>query len=52
MKSSHGEERRNSPESGYWFSRHAKPVIFVILTLALGGGYLASGAGDAAPSRS
>ena len=41
MKSSHGEERRNSPESGYWFSRHAKPVIFVILTLALSGGYLA-----------
>src|SRR5438270_169809 len=28
-------------ESTYWFSRHAKPVIFLILTLALLGGYLA-----------
>src|SRR6267143_3284588 len=28
-------------ESTYWFSRHSKPVIFVILILALVGGYLA-----------
>src|SRR6266481_5356805 len=28
-------------ESTYWFSRHSKPVIFLILTLALLGGYLA-----------
>jgi len=27
--------------SGYWFSRHCKPVIFLILTVALIGGYLA-----------
>jgi len=41
MKSSNGGEALNSPESAYWFSRHSKPVIFVILTLALVGGYLA-----------
>ena len=29
------------PESSYWFSRHSKSVIFLILTLALLGGYLA-----------
>ncbi len=29
------------PESSYWFARHSKPVIFLILTLALLGGYLA-----------
>ncbi|HTE87610.1 MAG TPA: efflux RND transporter permease subunit, partial [Terriglobales bacterium] len=28
-------------ESKYWFSRHSKPVIFLILTLALLGAYLA-----------
>jgi CzcA family heavy metal efflux pump len=28
-------------ESCYWFSRHSKPVIFLILALALLGGYLA-----------
>ena len=28
-------------ESTYWFSRHAKPVIFLIMTLALLGAYLA-----------
>ena len=28
-------------ESSYWFSRHSKPVIFLILTLALLGIYLA-----------
>src|SRR5713226_6611784 len=41
MKSSQGGGPINSPESAYWFSRHSKPVIFVILTLALVGGYLA-----------
>ena len=29
------------PESSYWFARHSRPVIFLILTLALLGGYLA-----------
>ncbi len=29
------------PESPYWFARHSKSVIFLILTLALLGGYLA-----------
>ena len=28
-------------ERSYWFARHSKPVIFLILTLALLGGYLA-----------
>src|SRR5437879_12524093 len=28
-------------DSTYWFSRHSKPVIFLILTLALLGAYLA-----------
>src|SRR5882724_1925591 len=28
-------------ESTYWFSRHSKPVIFLIMTLALLGAYLA-----------
>jgi len=31
----------SQPESRYWFARHSKPVIFLILTLALLGGYLA-----------
>ncbi len=31
----------NQTESSYWFARHSKPVIFLILTLALLGGYLA-----------
>jgi CzcA family heavy metal efflux pump len=31
----------NSPPSSYWFARHSKPVIFLILTLALLGAYLA-----------
>ena len=31
----------SQPESAYWFARHSKPVIFLILTLALLGGYLA-----------
>jgi len=30
-----------SPASGYWFARHSKPVIFLILTLAVLGAYLA-----------
>ena len=29
------------PESSYWFVRHSKSVIFLILTVALLGGYLA-----------
>ncbi len=29
------------PENSFWFSRQSKPVIFLILTLALLGGYLA-----------
>src|SRR5437870_11142881 len=35
------EEGTVNGESTYWFSRHSKPVIFLILTLALLGGYLA-----------
>jgi CzcA family heavy metal efflux pump len=31
----------NRPESSYWFARHAKPLIFLILTIAALGGYLA-----------
>jgi len=31
----------NQPESSYWFSRQSKPVIFLILTVALLGAYLA-----------
>ena len=31
----------NHTESSYWFARHSKPVIFVIITLALVGMYLA-----------
>lgn len=31
----------NSPKSGHWIARHSSPVIFLILTLALLGGYLA-----------
>jgi CzcA family heavy metal efflux pump len=38
MKSS---REANSPASTYWFSRYSKPLIFVILTLALVGGFLA-----------
>src|ERR1700730_12515833 len=30
-----------NPERSYWFSRHSKSVIFLILTLAMLGGYLA-----------
>ncbi|MGC2186350.1 MAG: efflux RND transporter permease subunit [Terriglobales bacterium] len=38
MKSS---REANPPDSAYWFSRYSKPLIFVILTLALVGGFLA-----------
>ncbi|PYX92134.1 MAG: AcrB/AcrD/AcrF family protein, partial [Acidobacteria bacterium] len=31
----------NRPESAYWFARHAKPLVFLILTIAALGGYLA-----------
>jgi CzcA family heavy metal efflux pump len=31
----------NQPESSYWFARHSKSVIFLIITVALLGGYLA-----------
>jgi len=31
----------NHPESSYWFARHSKPLIFLILTIAALGGYLA-----------
>lgn len=31
----------NSPKSNHWIARHSRPVIFLILTLALLGGYLA-----------
>ncbi len=31
----------SEPEPTYWFARHSKPVIFLILTLALLGAYLA-----------
>lgn len=35
------EEGTANGQSTYWFSRHSKPVIFLILTLALLGVYLA-----------
>jgi CzcA family heavy metal efflux pump len=35
------EIRLNSSENSYWFTRHSRSVIFLILTLALLGGYLA-----------
>ncbi len=31
----------NHPESSYWFARHSKPLIFLILTVAALGAYLA-----------
>ena len=31
----------NRPDNSYWFARHSRSVIFLILTLALLGGYLA-----------
>src|ERR1700694_5798835 len=41
MKNSGSKEASPQPETSYWFSRHSKSVIFLILTLALLGGYLA-----------
>jgi CzcA family heavy metal efflux pump len=41
MKNSGSEGATTQPESSYWFARHSKSVIFLILTLALLGGYLA-----------
>jgi CzcA family heavy metal efflux pump len=41
MKNSGGEAPDAPLESSYWFARHSKSVIFLILTLALLGGYLA-----------
>jgi multidrug efflux pump subunit AcrB len=40
MKNS-GSKEASTQESIYWFARHSKSVIFLILTLALLGGYLA-----------
>src|SRR6202166_1856669 len=37
-KSSHSAPTA-SPESRYWFARHSKSIIFLILTLAVVGGY-------------
>jgi multidrug efflux pump subunit AcrB len=41
MKNSSNDEASTQPDSSYWFARHSKSVIFLILTLALLGGYLA-----------
>src|SRR5690349_13502988 len=41
MSNSAGHGAGTSPESSYWYGRHSKSVIFLILTLALLGGYLA-----------
>jgi len=41
MSNSAGHGAGPSPESSYWYGRHSKSVIFLILTLALLGGYLA-----------
>jgi len=41
MKNSGSAGASIPPESSYWFARHSKSVIFLILTLALLGGYLA-----------
>jgi CzcA family heavy metal efflux pump len=41
MKNSGSAGASIPPESSYWFARHSKSVIFLILTLALVGGYLA-----------
>src|SRR3984893_1965144 len=35
------EPRVTQPESSYWFVQHSKSVIFLIITVALLGGYLA-----------
>src|ERR1700741_4632027 len=36
-----GRSPSAKPESRYWFARHSKSIVFLILTLALVGGYLA-----------
>jgi CzcA family heavy metal efflux pump len=41
MNNSAGLGDGTPPESSYWYARHSKSVIFLILTLALLGGYLA-----------
>ncbi len=41
MTNSGSEGAATPPESSYWFARHSKSVIFLIVTLALLGGYLA-----------
>ena len=41
MKNSGSAGASIPPESSYWYTRHSKSVIFLILTLALLGGYLA-----------
>jgi CzcA family heavy metal efflux pump len=41
MKNDSRTQTGASPEPPYWFSRHSKSVIFLILTLAVLGGYLA-----------
>ena len=41
MKNSGSAGASIPPEPSYWFARHSKSVIFLILTLALLGGYLA-----------
>src|SRR5713101_2363356 len=40
-RSSAGRSKLNRPESSYWFAHQAKPLIFLILTIAALGGYLA-----------
>src|ERR1700757_3882068 len=40
-KTSPAEITLNRPDNSYWFARHSRSVIFLILTLALLGGYLA-----------
>src|SRR5246500_2270032 len=40
-KTSPAEITLNSSKNSFWFSRHSRSVIFLILTLALLGGYLA-----------
>ena len=40
-KKSGGDGKVSQPENSYWFSHYSKPVIFLILTVALLGAYLA-----------
>ncbi|HEX3353289.1 MAG TPA: efflux RND transporter permease subunit [Terriglobales bacterium] len=41
METSRAPESTTEPQSAYWFARHSKSTVFLILTLALLGGYLA-----------